>query len=88
LTPHKASGQTEVEVRQIMNAYASSADNFSRQFEEFMAGVTDEVHHAVAYIDAVIVPEIRRESGSALRTMATHLERWADKLDPNGKRGL
>jgi hypothetical protein len=71
-----------------MNAYASSAENFSRQFEEFMAGVSGEVRHAVHYVDAVIVPEIRRESGSALRTMAVHLDRWADKLDPNGKRGL
>jgi hypothetical protein len=88
LTPGKANGQTEVEVCHNMNAYASSADNFSRQFEEFMTGVTDEMRHAVAYVDAVIVPEIRRESGSAMRTMAIHLERWADKLDPNGKRGL
>jgi hypothetical protein len=71
-----------------MNAYTSSADSFSHQFEDFITGVTEEVRHAVAYVDAVIVPEIRRESGGALRTMAIHLERLADKLDPNGKRGL
>jgi hypothetical protein len=82
------SGQTGIEDCHNMNAYASSADNFSRQFEEFMAGVSEEVRHAVAYVDSVIVPEVRRESGSALRCLASHLDRLADKLDPNGKRGL
>jgi hypothetical protein len=71
-----------------MNAYAPYADNFSRQFEEFMNGVSAEMHHAAAYVDAVVIPEVRRETGSALRTAAIHLDRWADKLDPNGKRGL
>jgi len=71
-----------------MNAYASSANDFSRQIEEFMESVTAEVRHAVAYADAVVIPEVRRESGGALRTIATHLDRLADKLDPSGRRGL
>jgi len=69
-----------------MNAYASSNDVFSRR--------------AVAYVDRVMVPEVRREAGGAARLLAVHLERLADRLhplperdgerdgEPAGKRGL
>jgi hypothetical protein len=48
--------------------------------------VEAELRHAVAYIDAEVVPKVRRESAGALRLLAGHLERLADKLDPEGKR--
>jgi hypothetical protein len=51
-----------------------------------MDAVCNEVRHAVRYVDTVIVPEVRHESGGALRTLAVHMERWADKLDPMGAR--
>jgi hypothetical protein len=69
-----------------MNAYASSSQDFSHQVEDFMDAVCNEVRHAARYVDTVIVPEVRRESGGALRTLAIHMERWADKLDPMGAR--
>jgi predicted GNAT superfamily acetyltransferase len=37
---------------------------------------------AVGYVDRVVVPEVRREAGSAARLMAAHLERLADRLNP------
>jgi hypothetical protein len=48
--------------------------------------VEEEFHHAVGYVDRVIVPEARREAGSAARTVARCLDRLADRLDPNGAR--
>jgi hypothetical protein len=71
-----------------MNAYASSADDFNRLMEDILSSIKAEVRHAVDYVDRVVVPEVRRESGSAMRTVAIYLERWADKLDPDGKRAL
>jgi len=83
-----------------MNAYASSNDVFSRRVEELMEGIEAEVRHAVAYVDRVMVPEVRREAGGAARLLAVHLERLADRLhplperdgerdgEPTGKRGL
>ena len=75
-----------------MNTYASSNDMFSRRVEELIETVGAEIRHAAAYIDHVVVPEVRREAGGAARTLAGHLERLADRLDPqqepNGKRGL
>jgi hypothetical protein len=71
-----------------MNTYASSADDFNRRMEDIFSNFRAEFRHAVDYVDRVVVPEVRRESGSAMRTVAVHLERWADKLDPDGKRAL
>ena len=75
-----------------MNAYASSGDVFSRRVEEWMENAQVEIRHAVAYVDRVIVPEVRREGAGAARVLARHLERLADKLhpvdEPGGKQGL
>jgi hypothetical protein len=69
-----------------MNAYSSPSDDFSNYFEETMETLGREFHRAVSYVDKVVVPEVRRESGGALRFAAIHLERWADKMDPAGAR--
>lgn len=72
-----------------MNAYAGSGTGFSgfgRNIDEWLDRAAAEVRQAVAYVDQVIVPEVRHETGSAMRTVAVHMERWADKLDPQGER--
>jgi hypothetical protein len=69
-----------------MNAYASPSGSFSQSFEETMDTLERELHRAVAYVDRVIVPQVRVESAGALRTLAGHMERWADKLDPESAR--
>jgi hypothetical protein len=65
-----------------MNAYASSNDGFGRRLEDLMESVEAEIRHAVSYVDRVVVPEVRRETGGAARVLAVQLERLADKLDP------
>jgi hypothetical protein len=67
-----------------MNAYATSADVFTRRLEEILADADGELRQAVAYVDRVILPEVRRESAGALRLLAVHLDRLADKIDPAG----
>ncbi len=69
-----------------MDASASTSERFSREFEDAMDTLGEELRQAVAYVEAVIVPQVRRESAGALRVLAGHLERLADKLDPDGKR--
>ena len=75
-----------------MNAYATSDGRFGRAVEELMDSIQAEMRQAVDYVDRVVVPEVRRETGSAARFLAVHLERLADRLHPldahNGKRGL
>lgn len=65
-----------------MNAYATSGDSFGQHMEALWEHVEDEFHYAVGYVDRVIVPEARREAGSAARTVAGYLERLADRLHP------
>lgn len=69
-----------------MNAYAPPSEDFSRRMENLFDSIMAEFHHAVAYVDHVVIPEVRRESGGALRHLAGHMERLADKLDPLGAR--
>jgi hypothetical protein len=75
-----------------MNAYASSNPGFGRRLEDLMESAEAEIRQAVTYVDRVIVPEVRRETGIAARMLAGHLERLADRLHPlddaDGKRGL
>jgi hypothetical protein len=66
-----------------MTAYAYPPESFSRRLEEMMDFVQDEIQGVVAYADAVIVPKVRRESSGALRTLARHMEQFADSLDPD-----
>ena len=72
-----------------MQAYAGPRTGFSdfgRGVDAWLDRAAAEIRHAVAYVDQVIVPEVRHETGSAMRTVAVHMERWADKLDPQGAR--
>jgi hypothetical protein len=95
LTPAEWDGQTESGDLLAMNAYASPDDGFngfSHRVEEIMESVETEIRHAAAYVDRVIVPEVRREAGTAARVLAGHLDRLADRLHPQDgpdeKRGL
>ncbi len=54
----------------------------NRRVERLIDRVEAELGEAVGYVDRVVVPEVRREAGSAARLMAAHLERLADRLNP------
>ena len=73
-----------------MQGYASTGADFGSrtadQVEDWMHSASEELRHAVTYVDTVIVPEVRRESAAAMRMLAAQFEQWADKLDPAGKR--
>ena len=72
-----------------MYTYAGPRTGFSdfgRSVDAWVDRASAEIRHAVDYVDRVIVPEVRHEAGGAMRMVAMHLERWADKLDPQGAR--
>jgi hypothetical protein len=68
-----------------MQAYTPYQDGFSRGVEEMIDSIQAEIRHAAAYVDRVVVPEVRREAAGAARVLATHLDKLADKLHPDGK---
>jgi hypothetical protein len=63
-----------------MQGYATPQDDFRRKAEQLIDRVEAEFKDVVGYVDRVVVPEVRRESGNAARLLAGHLDRLADRL--------
>ena len=55
-----------------------------QRIEEAIELIEMEIRHAAAYINAAVIPEVRRESISALRTISNTLRSFADRLDQHG----
>jgi hypothetical protein len=64
-------------------------ENFGRkvdaQFGKVGPRIEDEVKRVIAYLDDQVVPQVRQNSSSALRTAAEQLGRLADYLDEGRK---
>jgi hypothetical protein len=54
---------------------------FGRRIEEAMELIQMELRHAVAYVNDAVVPQVRRESITAMRSVADTLRTLADRLD-------
>jgi hypothetical protein len=57
-----------------------------RRIEEAVELIEMELRHAIAYVNDAIVPQVRSESISAMRTVADKLRNLADRLDQSGTR--
>lgn len=52
-----------------------------RRIEEALELIEMELRHVVGYVNDAVVPQVRRESISAMRTVADKLRSLADKMD-------
>jgi hypothetical protein len=52
-----------------------------RRIEEAVELIEMEVRHTINYVNDAVVPQVRRESISALRTVADKLRELADRFD-------
>jgi hypothetical protein len=52
-----------------------------QRIDEAIELIEMEIRHAAAYVNAAVIPEVRRESISALRNISTTLRNFADRLD-------
>ena len=52
-----------------------------RRIEEAVELIEMELRHAVAYVNEAVVPQVRRESISAMRTLADTLRNLADRIE-------
>jgi len=73
-----------------MSAYpppGPGAGGVSRRIEEAIELIEMELRHAAAYVNDAVIPQVRTESISAIRTIADTLRNLADRLDqPGGPR--
>lgn len=52
-----------------------------RRIEEAVELIEMELRHAIAYVNDAVVPQVRRESISAMRNLAQTLQNLADRMD-------
>jgi hypothetical protein len=52
-----------------------------RRLEEAMERIELELRQAVAYVNDAVIPQVRRESISAMRSVSDTLRNLADRLD-------
>lgn len=61
-----------------------------RRIEEAIELIEMELRHAIAYVNDAVIPQVRRESISAMRNVAETLHNLADRMDrprPNANSG-
>jgi bisphosphoglycerate-dependent phosphoglycerate mutase len=67
----------------------STFENFGRKVDEQFGKVgpriEDEVKRVIAYLNDQVVPQVRQNSSSALRSAAEQLGRLADHLDQRSR---
>ena len=57
------------------------AGGVGRRFEEAIDRIEKELRQAIGYVNDAVVPQVRRESISAMRKMAETLENLADRFE-------
>lgn len=62
------------------------AGGVGQRIEEAVELIEMELRHAVAYVNDAIVPQVRAESITALRSISETLKNLADRLDEKGPR--
>ena len=60
---------------------SDTADRVGRKIGETVGQLEKEAERLISYINAEVVPAVRQESTSALRTAAQKLAEFADYLD-------
>ncbi len=53
------------------------------RIEEAVELIEMELRHAIAYVNDAVVPQVRKESITALRTVSEKLRDLADRFDQN-----
>ena len=52
-----------------------------RRIEEAIELIEMELRHTIAYVNDAVIPQVRRESVSAMRTVSETLRNLADRID-------
>jgi hypothetical protein len=64
---------------------APGTGGIGHRIDEAIELIEMELHHAIAYVNDAVIPQVRAESISAMRTVADKLRDLADHFDqPKG----
>jgi len=62
------------------------AGGVGRRIEEAFELIEMELRHVIGYVNDAVIPQVRRESISAMRTVSDRLRELADRLDQSANR--
>ena len=68
-----------------MSSYPPPGSGVGRRIEEAMQQIEMELRQIIAHVNDTVVPQVRRESISAMRTVADTLRKLADQIDSQSK---
>jgi hypothetical protein len=57
------------------------------RIEEAIELIEMELRHAIAYVNDAVIPQVRKESISAMRVAAETLRNLADRVEQGGRAG-
>jgi len=63
-------------------------DSIGRRIEEAVELIEMELRHTIAYVNDAVIPQVRSESVSALRTVSEKLRELADRFERSKGAGL
>ena len=63
------------------NPPPGTAGNVGRRLEEAVELIEMELRHAIAYVNDAVVPQVRRESILAMRSVSDTLRNLADRME-------
>ncbi|MGB7264848.1 MAG: hypothetical protein WBC92_05010 [Terracidiphilus sp.] len=66
------------------NPSGRGAPGVGQRIDEAIELIEMELRHAIAYVNDAVIPEVRRESISAMRTAAETLRNLADRFEQKG----
>ena len=66
---------------------ARAGSGTGRRIEEAVERMATELRGAIAYVDGNVLPEVRRESIVAMRTIAGTLREMADRMEKAAAKG-
>jgi len=62
----------------------AGSSGFARRIEEAVELIEMELRHAILYVNDAVVPQVRRESITAMRNLADTLRNLADRFEASG----
>ena len=69
-----------------MSTYPPPGPGASSRLEEAIELIQMELRHTIAYVNDAVIPQVRSESISALRTIADTLRNLADRCEQQPNR--
>ena len=64
-----------------------SGPSVGQRIDEAMELIEMELRHAIAYVNDNVVPQVRRESITAMRSISEKLRNLADRMESSAAKG-